>query len=72
MSMGQMVEDVERIVGREKPVNFFGRCGGIVPSPDEVINEVKRLIAETPGAKKKTATKKKKSGSKKTAGKRKG
>jgi len=44
MSMGQMVEDVERIVGREKPVSFFGRCGGIVPSPEEVVAEVKRLV----------------------------
>lgn len=36
MSMGQMVEDVRAAVGRELEVQFFGRCGGIVPSPDEV------------------------------------
>jgi 2-oxoglutarate ferredoxin oxidoreductase subunit alpha len=68
MSMGQMVEDVERIIGREKPVSFFGRCGGIVPSPEEVVNEVKRLLAARAPAKKA----KKKTAKKKTAKSRKG
>ncbi len=71
MSMGQMVEDVERVVGREKPVSFFGRCGGIVPSPEEVVAEVKRLVADSgPPAQKKPA--RKKTGAKKTAKSRKG
>jgi len=65
MSMGQMVEDVERTVGRGKSVSFFGRCGGIVPSPEEVVAEVKRLVgAGKPAARKRAATK---SGSKKIA-----
>jgi 2-oxoglutarate ferredoxin oxidoreductase subunit alpha len=71
MSMGQMVEDVERVIGREKPVRFFGRCGGIVPSPEEVAAEVQRLVAGgKPPATKKPATKK--TASKKTAKRRKG
>ncbi len=48
MSMGQMVEDVERVVARQKPVKFFGRTGGIVPSPEEVIDQIKQLLASAP------------------------
>ncbi|MFH1263090.1 MAG: 3-methyl-2-oxobutanoate dehydrogenase subunit VorB [Pseudomonadota bacterium] len=49
MSMGQMVEDVERAVKGKKPVSFFGRCGGIVPSTEEVTTELKRLLSEWGG-----------------------
>jgi len=41
MSMGQMVDDVRCAMGCEKPVSFFGRSGGIVPSPEEVVKAVK-------------------------------
>ncbi len=44
MSMGQMVEDIERIVAERKPVKFFGRTGGIVPTPDEVKEQIKDMI----------------------------
>ena len=37
MNAGQMVEDVRLSVNGKKPVEFFGRLGGIVPSPDEVV-----------------------------------
>lgn len=47
MSMGQMVEDVERIVGRDKPVRFFGRTGGIVPSPEEVMEQIRQVVSQT-------------------------
>lgn len=43
MSMGQMVEDVERSVRGKKPVRWFGTCGGDVPSPEEIMNVVKTL-----------------------------
>lgn len=45
MSLGQMVEDVEKIVAGDKPVKFFGRTGGIVPSPEEICDEIRRLVA---------------------------
>lgn len=48
MSMGQMVEDVERVVARQRPVKFFGRTGGIVPSPEEVVEQIKQLLAASP------------------------
>jgi len=46
MSLAQMMEDVEKAVLGAKPVKFFGRTGGIVPSPDEVKEEVLKLIKE--------------------------
>ncbi len=41
MSAGQMVEDVRLAVNGAAKVDFFGRLGGIVPSPDEVLEFVK-------------------------------
>lgn len=43
MSMGQMVEDVQLYANGKSNVSFFGRTGGIVPSPKEVLNEIRRL-----------------------------
>jgi 2-oxoglutarate ferredoxin oxidoreductase subunit alpha len=37
MSMGQMVDDVERCVKGVKPVQWYGKCGGDVPTPEEII-----------------------------------
>jgi 2-oxoglutarate/2-oxoacid ferredoxin oxidoreductase subunit alpha len=42
MCMGQMVEDVERSVYGQRPVHWFGKCGGEVPTPEEVMEEVKK------------------------------
>jgi len=44
MSMGQMVEDVERCVKGRLPVKWHGKCGGDVPTPEEVIEAVRQLI----------------------------
>ncbi len=43
MSMGQMVDDVRLAVGGRCPVHFFGRTGGIIPTPNEIIDELKKL-----------------------------
>jgi len=37
MNAGQMLEDVRLAVNGRAPVNFFGRMGGVVPLPDEVL-----------------------------------
>ncbi len=55
MSAAQMYEDVERSVLGKKPMTFFGRTGGIVPSPEDVIEQAKKLIDKRkpkPGKKK--------------------
>lgn len=46
MSMGQMVEDVKIGVEGKKPVYFYGRTGGVVPTPDEIMNEINRIMEE--------------------------
>jgi Pyruvate:ferredoxin oxidoreductase and related 2-oxoacid:ferredoxin oxidoreductases, alpha subunit len=43
MSMGQMVADVRLAVNGAKPVHFFGRTGGIVPTPAEVLAEIETI-----------------------------
>ena len=43
MSMGQMIEDVKLAINCSKPVHFFGRTGGVIPSPDEVLDEIQKL-----------------------------
>jgi 2-oxoglutarate ferredoxin oxidoreductase subunit alpha len=44
MSAGQMVEDVLLSVNGKVPVYHFGRMGGIVPVPDEVVENLKSKI----------------------------
>jgi len=44
MSMGQMVEDVERVVKGKVPVQWYGQCGGEIPTPEEVIEHIKSLL----------------------------
>lgn len=40
LSSGQMVEDVEIAVAGKAEVNFYGRMGGSVPSPEEDFGEI--------------------------------
>ena len=51
MSMGQMVEDVRLAVNGKCPVHFFGRTGGMIPTPDEVLNAAKDVLASVGGDK---------------------
>ena len=44
MSAGQMVEDVRLAVNGKKPVEFFGRMGGAVPTPQQVKEEILKLV----------------------------
>jgi 2-oxoglutarate ferredoxin oxidoreductase subunit alpha len=41
MSMGQLIEDVRLAVMGERPVYWYGKCGGDVPTPEEVMGAVK-------------------------------
>lgn len=44
MSMGQMVEDVRLALNGAKPVYFYGRSGGMVPTAKEVLAEINKLV----------------------------
>jgi len=44
MSMGQMMEDVERSVCGQRPVHWYGKCGGEVPTPEEVMETVRSIV----------------------------
>jgi len=42
MSMGQMIDDVKLAINCEKPVDFFGTTGGVIPTPADVLDAIKR------------------------------
>ncbi len=42
MSAGQMVEDVRLAVNGKVPVEHYGRYGGIIPTPDEVVEALEQ------------------------------
>jgi 2-oxoglutarate ferredoxin oxidoreductase subunit alpha len=44
LNAGQMVEDVRLGVNGKVPVEFYGRMGGIIPSPEEVLQEIIDLV----------------------------
>jgi 2-oxoglutarate ferredoxin oxidoreductase subunit alpha len=43
MNSGQMLDDVLRAVKGRIPVEFYGRMGGMVPFPDEILAELHRI-----------------------------
>ncbi|MGB9775623.1 MAG: 3-methyl-2-oxobutanoate dehydrogenase subunit VorB [Anaerolineae bacterium] len=47
MNAGQMVEDVRLAVEGRCPVRFYGRMGGIIPLPDEILPRLEELNEET-------------------------
>ncbi|MBC8447923.1 MAG: 3-methyl-2-oxobutanoate dehydrogenase subunit VorB [Chloroflexi bacterium] len=47
MNAGQMVEDVRLAVEGRCPVRFYGRMGGVIPLPDEILPELDKLDKES-------------------------
>jgi 2-oxoglutarate ferredoxin oxidoreductase subunit alpha len=47
MNAGQMVEDVRLAVEGRVPVAFHGRMGGIIPSPEEVVAALEKMMTTT-------------------------
>lgn len=43
MSMGQMVDDVRMAVLGRQPVEFYGRTGGMIPTPEEILGKIKEM-----------------------------
>ncbi len=44
MNSGQMVEDVRLSVEGRAPVSFYGRMGGVIPAPEEVVEALQPLM----------------------------
>ncbi len=44
MNTGQMLRDVENYSHRETKISFYGRPGGGVPYPDDIVREIKRAL----------------------------
>jgi 2-oxoglutarate/2-oxoacid ferredoxin oxidoreductase subunit alpha len=44
LSAGQMIEDVRLAACDQVPISFFGRMGGVVPLPEDVLSEMKTLL----------------------------
>jgi len=51
LNTGQMVEDVRLSVGRDAEVYFYGRPPGSLPSPEDVLEEVKKYYPTNLGLK---------------------
>ena len=51
MNMGQMVDDVRLVVNGAHPVDFYGRTGGVIPTPDEVLGKIREMAAGLDSAK---------------------
>jgi 2-oxoglutarate ferredoxin oxidoreductase subunit alpha len=49
MNMGQMVDDVRLAVSGRRPVEFFGRTGGIIPTPAETLAAIERVAVSLEG-----------------------
>jgi len=41
LNMGQMIEDIRLATKCKKPVALCNRCGGMIPSPDEVLEKIR-------------------------------
>jgi len=44
MSMGQMIDDVKIVNEGRLPVHFYGRTGGMIPTPDAIIEKAKEIL----------------------------
>jgi 2-oxoglutarate ferredoxin oxidoreductase subunit alpha len=46
MNAGQMLEDVKLSVNGKIPVDFYGRMGGVIPSPEDILIKIKENVSE--------------------------
>ena len=46
MNMGQMVDDVRLALAGRRPVDFYGRTGGVIPTPVEVLAKLEAMNEE--------------------------
>jgi 2-oxoglutarate ferredoxin oxidoreductase subunit alpha len=46
LSMGQMIEDVRLAIDCSRPVKLCNRTGGMIVSPEQVLESIKELAKE--------------------------
>jgi 2-oxoglutarate ferredoxin oxidoreductase subunit alpha len=46
LSMGQMLDDVKISVKNRNQIEFFGRAGGILPEPNDIVIAIKKMIGD--------------------------
>jgi 2-oxoglutarate ferredoxin oxidoreductase subunit alpha len=44
LSAGQMIEDVRLATRCRLPISFYGKMGGIVPLPEDILEQIRRLV----------------------------
>ncbi len=44
LNAGQMVEDVRLAVNGKKPVEFYGKLGGLMPTPESIVQHLETII----------------------------
>lgn len=44
MNSGQMLDDVKLALNGRMPAYFYGRTGGMIPTPEEIVKKVKEII----------------------------
>jgi 2-oxoglutarate ferredoxin oxidoreductase subunit alpha len=44
LNTGQMVQDVKLAVNGKVPVSFYGRLGGMIPTPEEIVQHLETII----------------------------
>ena len=46
LSMGQMIEDVKLSIDCKRPVSLCNRTGGMIPSPEQVLDSIRKMAKE--------------------------
>ena len=46
MNMGQMIDDVRLALDGAAPVDFYGRTGGVIPTPVEVLEKIRTMAGK--------------------------
>ncbi len=45
LSAGQMIEDVRLATHEAQPIHFYGKMGGVVPMPEDILAEIERVAS---------------------------
>jgi len=48
LNAGQMLEDVRLAVEGKVPIQFYGRMGGMIPAPDDILEKIRNMKSKSP------------------------